>query len=176
LIDRLQHRVLRANALRSLRAAPRPQSILFVCHGNICRSPFAEGVFRREIASGFAPGTIVSSAGYVSPNRPPPPNALTVAREFGVELAAHRSRLLTADIVAGADLVVVMSPRQARGVRAPIGRPAPPILVLGDIDPVSIDSREIRDPVKDSADVFREVYARIERCVKTLAVTVTALV
>jgi len=108
------------------------------------------------------------SAGFVGPNRPCPPEAMTAAARRGVDLSAHRSQLLTADIVCAADLIVVMDPTQGRVVCQRFGRLPRDILVLGDLDPCRIATRAIRDPVDQSVEVFEESYRRIERCVAEL--------
>ena len=67
-------------------------SVLFVCTGNICRSPFAAGLFRARC--GQLPGTWqVDSAGIKArPGLPPEPHAIALAAELGVDLSAARSR------------------------------------------------------------------------------------
>jgi protein-tyrosine phosphatase len=136
-----------------------------VCHGNICRSPFAAA----RLAGYLAPaGVRVGSAGFIGPNRACPPEAVTAAARRGVDLAAHRSHLLTADAARRADLIVVMDPAQARAIRDRFGRLLRDIVVLGDLDPAALARRTIQDPVDQSLEVFEQSYARIERCVAEL--------
>ncbi len=140
-------------------------SVLVVCHGNICRSPFAAA----RLAGYLAPaGVRVGSAGFIGPNRPCPPEAVTAAARRGVDLAAHRSRLLTADVARRADLIVVMDPAQGRTIRERFGRLLRDIVVLGDLDAAPLARRTIHDPVDQSLEVFEQSYARIERCVVEL--------
>lgn len=161
---RLLHPLRRRAARQTLRGRA-PRSILVVCHGNICRSPFAAAVLRR----GLGPlGVRVESAGLVGPNRAAPPEAVAVAARRGVDLADHRSRLLTPDLVRWADLIVVMDPVQQREVRERFGRAWSDLVVLGDLDPAPLGTRTIRDPVEQGAEVFEASYARIERCVAGL--------
>src|ERR1700680_2486438 len=112
----------------------KPQSVLFVCHGNICRSPFAAAAFLRSCASEIASGINVTSAGFIGPERPSPSSALIAAAKFGVDLSAHRSTLITSENLGAADLIVGMSEEQARGIRARVA-PSTFVLVLGDLDP-----------------------------------------
>jgi protein-tyrosine-phosphatase len=65
--------------------------------------------------------------------------------------------------------VVVMEPAQGRAVCERFGTQPRDVVILGDLDPELPDTRAIRDPVNQPADVFDEVYARIERCVGALA-------
>src|ERR1051326_4954108 len=86
--ERLLHPLRRRKALEALRARPRPQRVLVLCHGNICRSPVA-GLL---LAQGLAPlGITVQSAGFVGFNRPAPSDALTAAQRHGVDPAPRRS-------------------------------------------------------------------------------------
>jgi len=161
----LLHPLHRRKAMEALRRRSPPATILVVCHGNICRSPFAASLLARHLAPA---GVRVESAGFTGPNRPCPPEALTVAARRGVDLSAHRSRLLTADAAHAADLVVVMDPAQGRRVCDRFGRLPRDIVTLGDLDPQTIATRVIRDPVNQKVEVFEESYDRIERCVAQL--------
>lgn len=167
-MDRILHTVRRRAARRLVRSTPRPPSILFICQGNIYRSPFAEAVLQR-------PGLLrernisVSSAGFVGPGRPSPDSAVAAAERRGVDLRSHRSRLMNTAALRWPTLVVVMDTRQRREVAAMAGRRPSEILVLGDLDPEPIRRRGIRDPWDGSEAVLESVYDRIERCVEELA-------
>lgn len=161
----LLHRLRRRRAREALRQRPTPAAVLVVCHGNICRSPFGAARLARDVARA---GVRVESAGFIGPNRPCPPEAKVAAARRSVDLSAHRSQLLTADLVRSADLIVVMDPTQSQGVCERFGRLPRDVLVLGDLDPCPIATRAIRDPVDQSVEVFEESYGRIERCVTEL--------
>ena len=163
--DRLTHATRRAAAIKRLEGNS-PRSVLFLCHGNVCRSPFAAAVFGRAIESTNARISI-TSAGFIGPNRPSPPEALASASRFRIDLAAHRSALITPGSIGSADLIVVMSARQARAVKRTYRVRQPP-LVLGDLDPGPIETRTIVDPWGGPPELFDASYARIERCVREL--------
>lgn len=164
--DRAAHAVRRAAAKRTVEGVGQ-DAVLFVCHGNICRSPFAAGVFASLSAEAFPNPPGVSSAGFVSPGKPAPPQAIAAAARRGIDLTGHRSRLLTPRVVRDFTLVVVMAPEQAGPIRR-LGSLAPSTLVLGDLDPLPILNRTVRDPYGASDDVFDESYDRIQRCVREL--------
>ncbi len=163
--ERVLHLVRRRRALRALRRRSPLESLLVVCHGNICRSPFAAALLRSALADR---GVEVGSAGFVATGRPPPPDALAAAARHGVDLSAYRSRVLTAETARAAHLIVVMDPLQRRAIRDRFGRGGPDLLLLGDLDPRPFGTRTIRDPVKQPLPVFEDTYARIERCVRAL--------
>lgn len=162
---RLLHPLRRRQALETLGRRPAPATMLVVCYGNICRSPFAAALLARDLAG---TGTRVESAGLIGANRPCPPHAVTVAARHSVDLSAHRSTLLTAGPAQLANLIVVMDPAQGRAIRDRFGGLRGEILLLGDLDPAPIAMRAIRDPVDQDVEVFEESYARIERCVAEL--------
>lgn len=76
---------------------PRP-SVLFVCLGNICRSPLAEAAFRAE-AQRIGLDVEIDSAGTGSwhVGHPPDRRAQAVARRYGVDISSYRGRQVTAD-------------------------------------------------------------------------------
>ena len=164
--ERVWHPVRRRRALRQLAGHPRPRKVLFVCHGNICRSPYAAHLFasRRNGNGSIA----VESAGFIGPDRPCPDTAIEVAAERGIDLNRHRSTLITRTALTSSDLIVVMDASQKWRLEIEHGVPSSRILVLGDLDPRLIDRRTIRDPVEQPAEVFAASYDRIDRCVTAL--------
>jgi protein-tyrosine-phosphatase len=121
--------------------------VLFVCTGNLCRSPFAEAVARRE-------GFDVESAGLSAyEGDEPPDDAIAAARELGYDLSSHHARPLTDEMLERADVVVGMT---AAHVSALGGRAR--LLGVADLD----------DPIGRGRDVYRRVYAQIEADVRKL--------
>jgi low molecular weight protein-tyrosine phosphatase len=169
-IDRVLHapRQRRAHALLQA-SSSRVQNVLFVCEGNIYRSPFAAA--RLSALSGQARERPwrVGSAGFVGPNRPSPHDAQRAAHRYGVDLSTHRSQLLNGGMLVEWDLIVVMEAGQARRLAERFGIPRDRILTLGDLDPAPIDGRSIADPWSDPEKLLLLSYARVERCVRALA-------
>lgn len=88
-----------------------PFRVLFVCTGNTCRSPMAAAVARRMARERGWEHLDVRSAGVAaSPGTPASAGAVRVGEEVGLDLAAHRSTPLSAELVDAADLILVMSP------------------------------------------------------------------
>jgi len=165
--DRILHPGRREAALRELRAADRPATVVFVCYGNICRSPYAAARFACSLPPELA-GIRTLSAGMVGAGRPAPREGIAVAARRGIDLSAHRAALLTRETARAAGLVVVMSADQRRSVERDFGRGPGGILVLGDLDPLPIDLRTLRDPWRQPEAAFDDSYARIDRCVHAL--------
>ncbi|MGH7664475.1 MAG: low molecular weight protein-tyrosine-phosphatase [Gemmatimonadaceae bacterium] len=144
------------------------RSVLFVCHGNICRSPYAEAVLRRLLRERRADAVHVDSMGLINPGRPSPGEAISGAARRGVDISHHRSRVLTGEAVHAATLVIVMDDMQRRLLLQRFGKHRDELLVLGDLDPFPIESRAIKDPYDGAEAVFDASYGRIDRCVHCL--------
>ena len=84
-------------------------SVLFVCAGNICRSPMAEG-FTRQLLDSFCDGFRVSSAGVMGwEGSAATPESVSAATERGADISSHVAHKLASSDVAGSDLVVCMA-------------------------------------------------------------------
>ncbi len=140
------------------------RSILVVCYGNICRSPYMAVMLKSLL-----PKVDVSSAGFVGAGRRVPEHSLTLATRRGLDLAPHLSRVVTHPILSAADLIVVMDERQARSLTKGFGVPAERIVLAGDLDPRGDTGRTIRDPWRQPIDVFETSFARLDRCARYLA-------
>lgn len=165
--DRALHTFRRHRATSRLLSMGVPDTVLFVCHGNICRSPYAAAAFERRLDSPLRSHIRVVSAGFLEPDRAPPEEALRVACERGLDLSTHRSRRVEKTLVEGSDLVIVMDTSQRRALLSRWKIPGI-CLVFGDLDPCSIQRRRIRDPITQPEGVFRETFDRIDRCVEML--------
>ena len=86
-------------------------TILVVCSGNICRSPMAEGLLRHamEGRSGLHVPSIRSAGTIAMEGTPATREAITAARDRGVDIEAHRARRLTDAMIGDADLLVCMA-------------------------------------------------------------------
>ncbi len=92
--------------------------ILFLCTANVCRSPAAEHYMRHLLARFEVPSVQVESAGILEMNSAPADPV--VRKEMagrGVDLSSHGSRRATAEILAGADEIVVMEKRHRAWIR-----------------------------------------------------------
>jgi protein-tyrosine-phosphatase len=84
--------------------------LLFVCTGNMCRSPMAEALLRHELEGRDCEGFQVSSAGtWAAMGEPPTEEAILVCAGHGIDISSHRSKLLEPDDLEGADVVVGMT-------------------------------------------------------------------
>lgn len=156
-----------AQVLRGFRGLP--ASLLFLCVGNLYRSPFAAGLLRARLPAELCEFISIDSAGLVHLDRPSPQGAIELAAEWGVELRGHRGAVLSPQQALRVELIVVMEVRHRQLLRDRFGRFSAGVLVLGDLDPAGSWQRDIADPQDRSREVLEGSYSRIERCVAELA-------
>jgi L-threonylcarbamoyladenylate synthase len=150
--------------------------IVLLCTGTTCRSPMAEGLFRRRLADRLgcpvdelpARGFAVSSAGIMaSTGDAAAAESVEVLREYGVDLSGHRSRHAGAELIAGADDVIVMTRSHLSMVlRYPVLGGAVRLLCGADGD--------LDDPIGRGPDVYqacaRTISQHVDRLITELGV------
>lgn len=168
-IQRIPERVLHARrrdrAMGMIKEHPGANRFLFVCYGNICRSPYAQYSFARMVRD--RPALTAVSAGFIGPGRSSPAAAQASATTRGVPLTDHVSQTLNPELITTSDVIVVMEQSQRELIAQRYGARTR-ILILGDLDPLPIETRTIRDPYNHGKATFDEVYDRIDRCLKLL--------
>ena len=150
-----------------------PGFVLFLCQGNVCRSPFAERYFRKVTGDGNIGGIRSSSAGLdVQMSAPPPDLAVKVARTLAVDLTDHRSKPVTADMIEESDMIFVVEHRQAALLRRTFPGHDPKIFLLPMFDTGPLPAWDyglrynIPDPYgkpeKDFLECFRKIESSID--------------
>ena len=84
------------------------KTILFICTGNVCRSPMAEALFRRA-AAGRGEFRALSAGLGAMDGQPPTAHSVEAMRKLGVDISEQRSRMLTAELVRQADYIFGMT-------------------------------------------------------------------
>lgn len=152
-----------------------PRSVLFVCKGNICRSPFAEHLALKLQAEGVISGTKFGSAGlYVPKPISSPENAIQVARRFGVYLENHESQLISLKLVESYDMIVAMEAWQHAELRSRFVDQQGKIFLLPllgpDEDLSGYSACNIEDPYGGPPSLFRECFDRIQNCIRNFLI------
>jgi len=150
---------------------PKDPSILFVCSGNICRSPTAEGVFR-ALAMREAPwlrGTIDSAGMHdFHAGEPPDPRTIAAARRRGYDLSVLRARRIEPDDFDRFDLLLAMDDGHRDGLLAlaPPDRQERLRLLLDYAD--GAGHREVPDPYYGGPEAFEQVLDLAEHAARGL--------
>ncbi|HEY8547899.1 MAG TPA: low molecular weight protein-tyrosine-phosphatase [Acidimicrobiales bacterium] len=150
-----------------------PYRVLFVCWGNICRSPTAEALLRRDVAAAGLEGLIeVDSAGTSAEHLGSPPDRRSQkeARRRGVDMGDLRARRIVPDDFDRFDLLLVTDDPVERSLRrqAPDGADLTKVRRITDFvapdGPFAADvvAAEVPDPYYGGADGFRHVFDLLE--------------
>jgi glycine hydroxymethyltransferase len=92
----------------TLRVLSAVKNILFVCTGNVCRSPMAEGLFRQMVTG--RPDIQVQSAGVSTfPGQPPSQHAISVLADLRIDISKFRSVALSEELVRRASCIIAMT-------------------------------------------------------------------
>jgi len=147
--------------------------LCFVCLGNICRSPTAEGVMRKLVAeAGLADAIVIDSAGTggYHVGESPDPRTCEAAARRGIDLA-HEARQFTRADLERFDLVLAMDGNNLSVLqRLRGGRANPELHLLRSFDPTAPEGAEVPDPYYGGVRGFDEVLDQCERaCAGLLA-------
>lgn len=156
-----------------------PRSLLFVCKGNICRSPFAEHLASKLQREGMISGLKFASAGlHVRQPIPSPDHAIQVARQFGVDLEHHRSQAISSELVASFDMIIAMEVWQHVALQAAFKEHQNKLFLLPLLDSKARSKEwgysafNIPDPYGGSAGAFEKCFERINADLKRLFATI----
>lgn len=134
--------------------------ILFVCTGNTCRSPMAEGLFKKLVSENEIKNVECSSAGlFAMTGDEVSENSVKACERFGVDISYHRARRITAYILDETDKFVCMTKDHASSLSLYV--PSEKVIVLGggipdpyggDIETYMICANSIRTALLEQMD------------------------
>ena len=136
------------------------ESVLFVCLGNICRSPLAEGVFLKTLdEAGLGDVVRVDSAGTGAwhAGEAPDPRSVEVAARNGIDISGQRARQLTPEDFSNFDLIVAMDRSNEQTLRARSPAQARDRIVLF-LDHTLGSRSDVPDPYYGGPGGFDSVY------------------
>lgn len=129
--------------------------VVFVCYGNICRSPIAEALLQKALDQRLGPGHawVVTSAGVgATDGTVASRGTKDVLKARGIDFRHHRARYLTPAIARSAELIVCMEPMQVEQVRRMVDDPGRVVLM----------GTGIPDPIGAGPEMYESTAALIE--------------
>ena len=136
-------------------------SILVVCVGNICRSPLAEALLRRDVA-----GLTFGSAGlHAMVGHGAQSEMVALADEVGLDLSSHRARQFTPALGRDHDLILVME----RAHKDDVTRIAPHLSARTMLLDHWVGAKGIADPYKNGQAAYQQSFSAILDASKTWA-------
>ena len=144
------------------------KTILFVCTGNVCRSPMAAGILRRAVAGRGGYRVLSAGLGAVD-GQPPSSYAVQAVQELGIDISNERSRILTAELVQQADYVFAMTHSHVDTVQLLYPQAAEKTFLLREFDE-TLDTfeKDISDPIGGSYEVYLNCRDQIEQGIASL--------
>lgn len=145
------------------------KTILFICTGNICRSPMAEGIFRHAIKGRRRDIQVMSAGIGAMEGQPPSHYAVEAVKELGIDISKQRSRQLTAELVQEADYIFGMTHSHVDTIFLLYPQAAEKTFLLREFDDtLDIFEKDISDPIGGSYEVYLNCRDQIEQGIASL--------
>ncbi len=144
------------------------KTILFVCTGNVCRSPMAEGILRRAV-QGRGDYQVLSAGLGAAESQPPSPYAVQAVKELGIDISGQRSQMLTARLVGQADYIFGMTHSHIDTIMALYPQATEKTFLVREFDE-TLDSfdKDISDPIGGSYAVYLNCRDQLEQGIVSL--------
>ena len=132
---------------------------IFVCSGNICRSPLAAAMAKKKFDDREISVAIISAGTLGINGEAAATHSVTVAEEYGLDISHHRSQGLSRGLADLADALIVMSPRHVDAIETlGVSTRVVSLWEFGE------GLTEIEDPIGRDLEAFRACAIVIDRC------------
>ncbi len=139
------------------------KTVLFICTGNVCRSPMAEGLFRKAV-EGRGDYRVMSAGLGATEGQPPTGYAVQAVKELGIDISGQRSRMLSAELVDEADFIFGMTHSHIDTVMLLYPQAAEKTFLLREFDEtLDLFEKDISDPIGGSYEVYLNCRDQIEQ-------------
>ena len=144
------------------------KTFLFICTGNVCRSPLAEGIFRHAMKGRNDIRVVSAGIGAVD-GQPPSHYSVLAARELGIDITRQRSRQLTAELVQEADFIFGMTHSHVDTIFLLYPEAAEKTFLLREFDDtLDVFEKDISDPIGGSYNVYLNCRDQIEQGIASI--------
>lgn len=142
------------------------KKVLFVCLGNICRSPLAEAIFAHKVSRNEWQADSAGTGAYhigSDPDR----RSMQVARHHGVPIA-HKARQFHVEDFARFDYIIAMDRQNYRDILSLTSQPVDNVYLMRDFDDHANGDKDVPDPYYGGDDGFQLVYEMLDRSIDKL--------
>ena len=131
-------------------------STLIVCIGNICRSPIAEAIFRKNIHK-----DVTSSGLFACVGSPADPFSVRVAKDHGYDLSSHIAKQINIELVQKSQIIMVMDKIQRQQLEKMFPGASGKIYLIGRFSEID----DIPDPYKKPYNYFETTFSLINESI-----------
>lgn len=146
----------------------RVKSVIFVCTGNTCRSPMAEGLMRKFLAEkGVNNVSVISRGISVFEGSHASENSILAIKKYNVDLSSHRAKPLTFEEINSAGLILTMSKGHKSAILLSFPEYEDKVFTINEF--AFKREKDISDPFGGSIDVYERCLDEIYECLKETA-------
>lgn len=136
--------------------------IMFVCTGNTCRSPMAEGGLRKLLEKDNITDIVVNSSGTAAASGFPATNfAIEAVRIWGADITQHESQMITVESINNADLILAMTPSHCYDIIKMVPEAREKTFLLKNYPEPSFKGEGVDDPIGGSLDMYNQTFIEI---------------
>ena len=143
--------------------------VLFVCLGNICRSPLAEGAFREHVSkAGLTDQFLIDSAGtgHWHAGEAPDRRSVAIARAHGVDISMQRARQLQRSDLERFDYILAMDRSNLETIQSMAGTLSASVSLM--LNETSAGETDVPDPYYGAHEQFERVWQMVDEAAEAL--------
>lgn len=138
--------------------------ILFICTGNICRSPTAEALLKQRFGrEGMTDWTVSSAGTWTTAGRMASRYAIELMAERGIDLSSHRSQTVDRQLLERSDLVLVMTRSHEEALRLEFPDQSDKIYLLSEMNEGG--RYDIRDPYGGPLQGYKDCFKELDKLI-----------